>query len=158
MTSYLHRYIFPAAHDLLPEKMASKPADAMLVAIALQESECAYRAQVRGPAKGFWQFEQAGVTGVMSHPASRSHTRTALVALRYSPSMTTPAIHDAIEHNDVLACVFARLLLWTLPEALPAMDEPGQGWSQYLKAWRPGKPHIETWHRNFTRAWALVNA
>lgn len=157
MTSYLYRHILPAAYDVLPDIMASDEADAMLLAIALQESSCAHRKQVNGPAKGFWQFEAGGgVRGVLTHPRSRSHAKAALVALCYKPTLTAKEIHAALEHNDVLACVWARLLLWTLPQGLPQADDADTGWQLYLAAWRPGKPHPKTWAAHYARAWALV--
>jgi hypothetical protein len=156
MTAYLYRHVLPAAYDVLPHGMQSAEADAFLMAIALQESKCAYRKQIGGPAKGFWQFEAGGgVKGVLTHHASKDAARSALVALSYPHAMTVPAIHAVLEHNDVLACVFARLLLWTLPEALPGEYQADEAWRQYLAAWRPGKPHKATWARNFDRAWAL---
>ena len=71
--------------------------------------------------------------------------------------LTQPAASwQAIEHNDVLACCFARLNLWWLPGALPTRTEPLKGWNQYLKAWRPGEPHPETWPAFFEDAWNRV--
>ena len=159
MTSYLHRHIVPAAYDVLPAHMATPEATALVMAIALQESACAHRTQMHGPAKGFWQFEaQGGVRGVLQHPSTRSYAKAALVALCYRPTLTAAEIHAALEHNDVLACVWARLLLWTLPDALPSSHEPEKAWGLYLAAWRPGKPHPKTWDGYYTRAWALVTA
>lgn len=152
----LHNAIVPAL-KLLPEKMDSIPARAMLVAIALQESRCKYRAQIGGPARGFWQFEMyGGVKGVLNHPASQGHIKSVLGALDYSPDAKEAACYIAIEHNDVLAAAFARLLLWTLPGPLPAQNSPGGGWSAYIAAWRPGKPHRETWDSFYTDAWDIV--
>jgi hypothetical protein len=62
--------------------------------------------------------------------------------------------YSAIEHNDVLAAVFARLLLWTVPGRLPGRAEPVRAWNQYLSAWNPGKPHEETWAPLFELAWS----
>jgi hypothetical protein len=46
--------------------------------------------------------------------------------------------------------VFARLLLWTDPRAMPReMDE---GWACYLRNWRPGKPHFHAWGDNWRLA------
>jgi hypothetical protein len=64
-------------------------------------------------------------------------------------------IHLAIEHNDILAACFARLLLWTDPRLLPQGPERAvDGWAQYLATWRPGKPHAATWGGHFSTAWA----
>jgi hypothetical protein len=83
------------------------------------------------------------VAGVQRHAASRS---TALAACEALLVPATPeAVHPALEHNDDLACIFARLLLWTDPTALPAIDDPEGGWALYLRTWRSGKPHTGTW-------------
>ena len=130
------------ALSLLPEAMDSREARVMLIAIAMQESRAIHRVQIGGPARGFWQFERGGgVAGVLRHAASREHAVAACERLGYAPDVG--ACYTAIADNDVLAGVFARLLLWTLPQALP--DTPEEGWRQYLDAWRPGKPHPGAW-------------
>lgn len=141
---------------LLPPPMCTRPAKAMIHAIATQESRLAHRRQLGGPARGFWMFEHGGgVRGVLTHPASRSHIRSVLDALCYDYAPETS--YHAIEHNDVLACAYARLLLWTLPEALPGEGEADEGWNQYMAAWRAGKPHRETWNAFFDQGWAIAN-
>ena len=154
---YLFRHVIPAASSLLPEAMRSPQAAAMLLAIALQESGTTHRRQVNGPACGFWQFETAGVLGVKTHRSSAGHLASALATLRYPADSEAAYLQEALTDNDVLACVCARLLLWTLPEPMPNRDEVLKGWEMYMAAWRPGKPHGERWARNFTDAWLIVN-
>lgn len=150
------RYTVPAALSLLPPQMDTPGARALLLAIGLQESRFAHRRQVGGPARGFWQFELGGVREVLQHPASGGHIRRAAQALGY-PGKTDHEFQELLEHNDVLACVFARLLLYTLPGTMPApTDSPEVGWQQYLSAWRPGKPHRATWNDLYTHAWQLT--
>lgn len=157
MIPYLRDYVIPAAYSVLPAAMGTEPAMAMLLAIALQESKAANRFQIGGPAKGFWQFEAGGgVYGVLSHGATQKHARLALTFLCYPASMTSTGIHAVLEHNDVLAAVFARLLLWTVPASLPGQHEPEKAWSQYLDAWRPGRPHPLAWPENYAVAWDAV--
>lgn len=151
---YLHQVVVPASSQLLPPAMHSPQATAMLLAIALQESAAAHRKQVKGPARGWWQFESNGVAGVLEHVASRIPMQHVCATLRYVTRAKT--CHVAIEHNDILAGCFARCLLWTLPDPLPEQTRPDVGWKQYLKAWRPGKPHPDQWLGNFEQAWALV--
>lgn len=166
MIPFLYRFIFPAAFELLPSKMASPEAEAMLLAIALQESKGLHRRQLPrkkgrkpGPARGFWQFEAGGgVAGVQWHPKTRRLLEAALVALCYPSTISAAELHAAIEHNDVLACVLARLLLYTEPAPLPGADEAAEGWRQYLENWRPGAPHPETWEDYYRRAWGVVSA
>lgn len=155
--AYLHRVVIPATYQLLPMLMASDKATAMLIAIALQESdELRARTQYQGgPARGFWQFEKGGgVKGVLEHPATKTSIERVIEALSYQP--TPNQCHVAIEHNDILACAFARCLLWTLPAGLPSKDDASLAYGQYLAAWRPGKPHPVTWPKYYQAAWSTV--
>jgi hypothetical protein len=146
-------YVIPAAFSLLPGEMGSPGAAQMLLAIGLQESRFAHRRQIGGPARGYWQFEAGGGTrGVLSHQASSVLAVAMLRRLGYSPDLGFAGVHAVLEHNDILACVFARLLLWTLPVPLPAPDAGDEGWRQYMAAWRPGKPHPETWAMHWIQA------
>lgn len=163
----LHAVIDPAL-GLLDRRLDTPEADAMLIAIALQESGLAARVQVLdagkpwwqsrpGPAHGLWQFERGGgVTAVMGNAATKAIVDPVITQLNYPFDRTI--IHDAIIHNDLLAAVFARALLYSAPWPLPGPDSPTEGWRQYLWAWRPGKPHESTWARNYRIAWELVNA
>jgi hypothetical protein len=153
---HIHKHIIPAAFALLPPRMTSEAAAAQLLAIGFIESDFRYRQQVRGPARGFWQFEQGGgVRGVLEHPQTRSYIREVLATLSYPPLIWD--CHVAIEHNDVLAAAFARLLLWSSPMSLPGRDDPAAGWKLYLSTWRPGKPRPDAWGAHFARAWRIVD-
>lgn len=155
MIEIITAHIIPAALSLLPQKMDTPNARAMLVAIGLQESRFLHRQQVGGPARGFWQFERAGLHGVMTHSATREPLADVMRRMRYGSIVwQLEPFSVAITHNDVLACVVARLLLWTLPEALPERAQPSLGWEQYLDAWRPGRPHPESWEALYEEAWA----
>jgi len=151
---YATRLVYPAALSLLPRHMDTPEARAMLTAIGLQESAFAARRQADdGPARGFWQFEPAGVRAVLNHRASQPHIVAALVTLGYSALADTSS--RAIEHNDVLACVYARLLVWTHPQRLPRQGERAYAQEYYLWLWRPGRPRLDKWPANFERAWQL---
>ena len=152
--AYLRDAIIPTALSLLPAPMESFAARAMLLAIAGQESGYRYRRQVGGPARGWWQFEAGGgVVGVLEHPASRGAAGEVLATLGYAGA-TAAQIHAALEHNDVLAAVFARLLLWTDPRPLPQSVLSGvDGWAIYLATWRPGKPRPQTWAGYYAASW-----
>lgn len=144
--------VFPVALSLLPAKMDTPEARAMVLAIFMQESRLEHRVQIGGPAHGFGQFEfGGGIRGVLNHPASQSHIQSVLSVLRYDFHPQTS--YDAIVHNDVLAVCYARLLLWTLPQSLPKQGEIQEGWNQYIAAWRPGRPHRETWDAFYIAAW-----
>lgn len=149
----LGTYVIAPTFALLGPRYAGPSAEVMLHAIALQESALEHRRQVRGPARGWWQFEQGGgVAGVLSHPASRDKAREVCAVLGYTPAAA--AVHAAIEHNDLLACAFARLLLYTDPRPLPRDAE--DGWDYYLRNWRPGKPHPSRWGACWNRAQGAV--
>jgi len=128
----------------LPAKMNTIEARAELLTIGLQESKFEHRWQVlndptkKGPARSFWQGEQGGgmVTGTMTHPASKELARAAC-AFR-GVAFTPWAVWTAIENDDVLAAILARLLLWTEPGALPRVTDTEAAWLLYLRAWRPG--------------------
>lgn len=154
--TYLNRHAIPTAFALLPIGMGSPQARAMMLAIALQESKAAARKQRKGPARGFYQFEEGGgVKGVLTHRATKTIASDVLNTLSYAP-WTVTDVYEAITHNDVLASVFARLLLWTDAESLPNETDPSAGWRIYLRTWRPGKPHPHTWVEHFTTAWDLA--
>lgn len=154
-TRYVHGVVIPAAMALLPAKMDSVAARAQLLAHGLQESRFEHRFQIGGPAQGFWQSEYGGGawTGVLNHSATRVLARSILEQMAYGE----PDVSDyrGIAHNDVLACAFARLLLWTHPKRLPQRGERVYAWQYYLDTWRPGKPHRETWDALFDEAWSL---
>ncbi|MFM9932832.1 hypothetical protein [Achromobacter xylosoxidans] len=145
---------------LLPERMDTPAARVMLLAIGLQESRFLHRRQIGGPARGFWQFEKGtrasrgGVWGVFLHAASKDHL-AALCKAR-SVACDPDAIYAALEYDDVLAAGVARLLLWTDPKALPPVGDTEAGWALYLRTWRPGKPHPQTWPDLYRQAAAQV--
>lgn len=150
MRDFIEQTVMPAALSLLPAKMDSAEARAMLVAIGLQESRFLKRRQEGGPAHGFWQFESGGgVHGVLTHRATKPCITPILEVLRYRPGDCYYAIVD----NDVLACVFARLLLWTHKDPLPR--DADTAWAYYVECWRPGKPRRDTWDQFYDSAWGV---
>lgn len=154
MIAVIRDHIIPAAYAVLPPAMKSVEATAMLLAIGQQESRWEHRAQIGGPAKSFLQFEQGGgVKGVLSHAATAVIARDAFKALRYPRDMTVPDAFNAMQHNDVLALVFGRLLLWTMPQPMPRRDQQAAGWLIYLGAWRPGKAHPQSWGEAWRIGW-----
>ncbi len=153
--AFVLAHTIPAALSLLPPQMDTATARAMLLAIGLQESRFVHRRQVKGPARGYWQFEErGGVAGVLTHQNTMHDAWDVCDALGYKISSSPDGVYAAIADNDVLACCFARLLLWTLPDALSTTAEGG--WDRYIRAWRPGKPHPETWAGHWETAWSLV--
>lgn len=163
-----NKRVLNPALNLLPAAMDSAQARVMLIAIALQESRLIHRWQVidpkrsdvKGPARGLFQFEKGtrasrgGVWGVYLHPASKGHL-AALCKAR-SVACDPDAIYAALEYDDVLAAGVARLLLWTDPKALPQVGDTEAAWSLYLRTWRPGKPKPDSWPDLFRQAVAEV--
>ena len=137
LTDVIEHAIRPA-YALLPASMRSREATVLLLAIGLQESEFKHRRQIKGPARGFWQFEQGGgFRGVLRHAATARHARQLLSDRGYS-GMTEPEQFAQLEMDDVLAAGIARLLLWADPKALPALNQPDGAFDYYLSGWRPG--------------------
>lgn len=148
-------HTIPTAYSLLPGRMASPNATAQILAIGLQESGFKHRRQVGGTARGLYQFEQrGGVADVLDHPLTHSIIVPICDLLLYPA--TSAACYAAIEYDDVLATVFARLQLWIDPRVLANADDSLKGWAIYLAQWRPGKPRPKEWPGNFEHAWHVV--
>lgn len=148
------KIVISAGLALLPPRLDTLNARAMLLAIGLQESGFVHRRQISGPARGFWQFELGGARGVMTHRSTSAIARDLL--MRLSIPVTVEAAHATLEFNDLLAVGFARLNLLWLPGALPGPDDGAEGWRQYIEAWRPGKPHVGTWPKWYSTAWEAL--
>lgn len=152
------------AFRLLPSAMASKRAEVMLFAIGLQESRLIHRRQLLeregqlvpiGPATGLWQFERGGgVRGVMEHPATRFWAHSLCEARKVDFYRTK--VWNALQHDDVLAAGFARLLLFSDRRALPEIGAQDAAWYYYRRNWRPGRPHPDTWPFCYQAAMAYV--
>ena len=157
--------LIPAAFRLLPERMGSPEAKAMVVAIAMQETELLARKQildvskpwwkqVDSPAVSLWQFERLGQDEVLRHHSSRTTALQVLGALGLPDD--SDVIREAMVYNDVLAACWARLALWRLPAALPGYHDVETAWLQYMRVWAPGKPHKGRWEWNYRMAWDTV--
>lgn len=150
----LELYIRPAL-SILPNEMSGQEAQAMLVAIGLQESRFKFREQVRGPARGYWQFELGGLNGVLKHHATSAHSERLVTLLEYSQASPV-SLHGALACDQILAAGIARLLLWSSPAPLPRSDMQEAAWRYYLNQWRPGKPHPGTWAQCWSTAWEII--
>lgn len=150
----LRKAIDPAL-ALLPEKMDTPRARLMMLCIGLQESRFTSRQQIGGPARSFWQMEAGGgIRGVINHKASRKY------AQEICPLLDVPCcvsgVYAAMSDNDVLGAVFARLLLYTDAAPLPAIGDANGAWEYYIRNWRPGKPHPDTWKALYMQAMEAV--
>jgi len=148
---YVINRVIDTAMGLLGQKYDSPAARVMLLAIGLQESRFEHRRQIKGPARGYWQFEKGGgVKGVMTHRSSVAAAQDVCEVLNYP--FDRDVVFDALDDNSILAAAFARLLLWTDPAPLPALGDHAAAWDYYERNWRPGKPHPETWFENYQKA------
>lgn len=154
-------FIIPAAEALLPSPMRTIEGRVLLVAIGLQESGFRRRRQAEGgPARGFWQFEVAGIHGVLTHPRTELVIAQVLAHLHYDHTRDAREIQPLVEHNDTLAACFARCLLWTSLEALPGREIKGGAtlsYGIYRTLWRPGKPKASTWGIFYEQGWSAWN-
>lgn len=138
---------------LLPKSFDSREARVMEYAIGLQESRFKHRQQIGGPARGFWQFERGGgVAGVLRHNSSAFHAAQACRSVGVVPEASSVYAVLAREDMDGLAAAFARLLLWTDPKPLPRIGDVDAAWDYYIRNWRPGKPHRQTWDALYAEA------
>lgn len=144
------------AFGLLPTKMDAPLARVELFSIGLQETKFLTRIQYgNGPARSYWQFENgrlAGINGVLNHKSTSGLAQTVCKARNVSPDRL--AVWKAMETDDVLGAAFARLLMYT--DAFPVPVNAAEGWAMYLRTWRPGKPHPETWAECYATALAAV--
>lgn len=141
--------------EVLPAKFDSTAATVLLLAIGLQESRFQHRQQIGGPARSFWQFEKGGgVRGVLRHPATAKHAQAVCVLRGIAP--TEDAVYQRMLDDDLLGCAFARLLLYSDPRELPAPGAVNASWDYYIRNWRPGKPHRQTWDALYSEAMQAV--
>lgn len=138
---------------LLPKSMDSLPARVLILAIGFQESQLLDRVQKvagggRGPARGLWQNEcNGGVRGVLNHPVTRGVAGIVCANRRVEP--VASVVWSELEHDDILAAAFARLILYADPSPLPDVGAIDLAWLYYLRTWRPGKPHPAAWAENY---------
>lgn len=138
--------ILPALRFLGDAYADPKPVRLMR-SIAIHESGLTKRAQIGGPARGWWQFERSGVAGVLSHHGSRDQARHLCDLLGYVPDVHI--VHTAVEHNDILAAGFARLALWVDPMPIP--DDADAAYLYYLRTWRPGIHRPHDWPKSWAK-------
>lgn len=153
---YLRTAVEPAL-SILPARFDSREAHALLLTIALQETDLQARRQIPGgEALSHQQIQLDGLIGILKHPASAPAAAAFIHELDYS-DLTPPELWRALEFDGVLAAGMARLNLYPDPAPLPRASEPHQGLSYYLRVWRPGIKRPEKWLGNWSRAWAAFD-
>lgn len=58
---------------------------------------------------------------MLDHASSRPYALDVCEPRQVKP--TSRAVYEALEHDDVLAAAFARLLLWAAPKPLPVLGQ-----------------------------------
>ncbi len=143
LSDVVEKAIKPAL-AMLHARMRSREAVVMLLAIGLQESLFKHRRQMgNGPARGLWQFEfGGGFKGVFGRHTSQQAAEQIATERGHFKYIDGHAnlryAFDQLEHDDVFAAAVARLLLWTDPNSLPALNDPEGAFQLYLRTWRPG--------------------
>lgn len=132
---------------------ASDSARVLVMAIAGQESRWSARRQIGGPARSYWQFEKGGGVAGLFRVTPRP---LGAVCAACDVPFDAATVFEAMAWHDTLACAMARLLLWTDPAPLPAAADAAGGWTYYLRTWRPGAPHPETWAAVHDQARAAI--
>jgi hypothetical protein len=126
-------------------------ATACLMAIAAWESRGGrYLVQVKGPALGPWQMEPDTVHLVQDRLIhGHNWELTSKLKAFLSGFFDKPDIAG----NLLLACAFARLLLWFDPQPLPHVDDVASQYETYRRVWRPGKPPTFAQFRDANEEW-----
>jgi len=119
-----------------------------------QETNWQHRLQIGGPARSYWQFEK---TGGVADLFRMVPTKLKAVCDANDIPFNATSVFEAMAWHDVLGCAMARLLLWTDPNPLPDVADVEGGWNYYLRNWRPGAPHHETWAIRHATAISLLN-
>jgi hypothetical protein len=157
-----------SAFNILPVKMAGKEARLVMLAIQLQEDPELLRVQKGcGAARGIFQFEKGGgVKGVLNHPTTKRDADRVCELRQVFAHQSD--VWNTLEHDDVLAAAFARMLLWTDPAKLPAIGEVRNAFDLYIRTWRPGayargndlkKAALYTkWQLNYAKAMDQIGA
>lgn|SRR5690348_1047900 len=154
-TTFLNEVVAPALAAIGVTAMDSPEARLMLTAIALQESGLRTRTQDDGgPARGLLMFERNGVLSVMHGVATSSYAYNACI--KFGVLWGSTSILAALQRDDELACVFARLLLWSDPRPLPELGDEMGAWNLYERCWRPGKPSYTRWKQVYPQALAAI--
>ena len=112
--------------------------------------------------RGFWQFEQGGgVRGVLAHPASAALARQVcqVRGCRRRRRPCTRAWNWTMCWRPRLrGCCFGPI------RRLPRTGDADAAWALYLRTWRPGKPHRQTWdalharRRKRPRSWNMLES
>jgi len=72
----------------------------------------------KGAGRGLWQMRIDDVSRLLTTNSTKE--RSEAISNKYVGAVHPHAVWATLEYNDVLAALFARLMLWPDPAALPA--------------------------------------
>jgi len=97
-------------------------------------------------ARSYWQFESTwGGPVALNDILQKTPHQIAAVCSYLDIQCDAHSLYEACAWNDMLACAMARLALWSDPAPLPDYWDKGAGWQYYVRNWKPGAPHPESW-------------
>lgn len=67
-------------------------------------------------------------------------------------------VYVALEHDNVLAAILARLYLHIEGERLPLVGEVTDAWVLYCQTWRPVETRRQEWDGSYARAMDAISA
>ena len=154
----LTNVINPALTELAQSGVSvTDAARAMLYAAGLQESNLSARFQAtpassalrKGAGRGLWQMRIDDVSRLLTTNSTKE--RSEAISNKYVGSVHPHAVWATLEYNDVLAAIFARLMLWPDPAALPAPAAVNEraALDYYIRCWRPNSPREKDWTVNW---------
>ena len=159
------RWVDDCFRSLLPGKYDTPQRRVMMIAIAGQESGdwlqtrqiAFYRdgKPVYGKANGVTQFEENGaVKAVLQHVSTSIEAKA--VCLRRGVAPLPGDAWRAMAVDQPFNLAFAALLLYSDRAPLPALGDVEGALAYYLRNWRPGKPHPDTWRFYYLAALEFV--
>jgi hypothetical protein len=143
----------------------SDKATVLVMTIAGQESRWEHRRQIgigsyhpqKVGARGYWQFESTwGGPVALNDVMQKTPTQLAAVCAHLDVPVDELTLYEALAWNDTLACALARLMLWQDPHPLPEIGNKVAAWDYYIRNWRPGAPHPQTWGDYYDTAVAIT--
>lgn len=168
-SDFLQRIVEPTlvwmSGVMTPIIPVSDKARVMVMTCAGQESNWQHRRQIgigqyhpqSVGARGYWQFESTwGGPVALNDVTQKTLNQLAVVCKHLEIPGDELTLYEAIAWNDTLACAVARLLLWADPAPLPEVGDKQKSWEYYLRNWRPGVPHPETWSDRYDKSLAAI--
>lgn len=117
------------------ENLAIEPAVTLMMGTAAQESDLGFflRQHPSGPAKGWWQVEDATHADVWRYLQREENIELARLVLGLSRHKTVMPPHSEMINNPLYSCAIARIKYWMVPAPLPVdLDGLAEYWDRYF--------------------------